>query len=1254
MADRNFLQSVIGEIANVYEWVAEKLSDDATRAEILIDLALPPDHPVGQPFPRHTLEGINLYRQSIRVEDEVSASFARDFAKLLGIPGERTAKLVLPRRNLENLRKFENANDPGFDEFKAALGDLKELFNAVKSFVRALGVLDEANIELSVAGVTQRLLEILTIDYLRVNYPMVYWIAQPFAFIEEPLTAQTGARVFPGRILKFLFFDGPRRYFHDMGFRLRDEADAKRWSDALFLPFVIAASYGPYVNFLGKTDERISDEGDIKSFEILANFGWDFAPGSITPIADLVADRTLSMRVRRRVRNPETNVETDIKADLSAFLVPRDHGGPAMYLNFGIGSEFSFPLSKRWKMKVKLGLGSAADLFFAFDDFEALFSSDLSGPNESSEPLVSVGVEAAEPDKEPLYRLGKEDGARLEFGKFGIEGVMSPKEVGLRALTRESQIVLTLGKSPNGFLAKILPGEKKIPLNFGLGWSLARGFFIEDGQGNAIKQTKPQPQPFLRNVTPLAQMRDGARPAPMRDAAPPPPQGGAGLQRQTPINQSFAGVRVQTLSLDLKTSGGEGKEKFTLATTVTLDAKLGPVSLTLDKVGFALTLDLGKQERNLGFADLDFGFQTPEGIGVSVDASVVHGGGFLRLDPANGQYAGVIHLEIEGGIAIKALGLLATRLPDGSKGFSLLVIITAEGFRPIPIGFGFMLAGIGGLLGINRTVNQTALQEGARNGALDAILFPRDPVRNAPQYLAALGAVFPPANDQYLFAPMARITWGTPALVTINVALVFEFGARLRFFLLGQLFAILPNRDNDLVKLQMNVVGGMDFDQKTAFLDAILFDSRIARKFVITGEMRMRMRWGNQPMFALSVGGMHPAFPPPPGLEGMQRCAIILADSDDLKIRCEAYFAITSNSVQFGAHAFLFARAAGFTVEGHIGFDVLIQFDPFKFIAEFQASIQLKRGSRNLFKVKLEGSLSGPRPLHVRGKASFEIFWVDISFSFSKTLLSGQPPPLPAPVDVMPQLKQALSEPGNWAAALPTGDRKLVTLREGAAPGEVRLHPLGTLEVRQSVVPLNIRIARFGNARPVGGPRVFQLQHVRIGTQAPITNPELTREHFAPAQFQDLTDDQKLSSPSFEQLVAGARFGSDRVITGGSLAMAADYEEIFITDEEDGVKNPAPHRADNALLIRFAQWSAVALSDARRIGGAHYHGAEFAAPQIQKGFTVASVQDLTPQSTTPAGPRVFETRTEAREELQRIEKAKPGLPGELQIVTVRK
>ena len=63
-------------------------------------------------------------------------------------------------------------------------------------------------------------------------------------------------------------------------------------------------------------------------------------------------------------------------------------------------------------------------------------------------------------------------------------------------------------------------------------------------------------------------------------------------------------------------------------------------------------------------------------------------------------------------------------MPDGSKGFSLVILIATEDFPPIQLGFGFSLTGIGGLLGVNRTAMADVLRAGIKTGTVGSILFP--------------------------------------------------------------------------------------------------------------------------------------------------------------------------------------------------------------------------------------------------------------------------------------------------------------------------------------------------------------------------------------------------------------------------------------------------------------------------------------------------------------------------------------------------
>ena len=69
---------------------------------------------------------------------------------------------------------------------------------------------------------------------------------------------------------------------------------------------------------------------------------------------------------------------------------------------------------------------------------------------------------------------------------------------------------------------------------------------------------------------------------------------------------------------------------------------------------------------------------------MAIDGGGFAGGGYLFLDPGRGEYAGALELKFQGIIHLKAVGVLNTKLPDGSSGFSLLIIITAE-FVPIQL-----------------------------------------------------------------------------------------------------------------------------------------------------------------------------------------------------------------------------------------------------------------------------------------------------------------------------------------------------------------------------------------------------------------------------------------------------------------------------------------------------------------------------------------------------------------------------------------
>ena len=397
------------------------------------------------------------------------------------------------------------------------------------------------------------------------------------------------------------------------------------------------------------------------------------------------------------------------------------------------------------------------------------------------------------------------------------------------------------------------------------------------------------------------------------------------------------------------------------------------------------------------------------------------------------------------------------------KGFSFVVIITAQGFNPFSWA-GFLAYKSAVCWQSTKPAIREFLREGLKNNTLKDLLFPNDPIGNAPQIFGTLNKAFPAQEGSYLFGPVVQICWGTASLLKMDLALILELGRRTRLLILGRVSVMLPSEKEDLIRLQLNSLGVIDFDQGSIPIDAGSM-THASCTFPLTGAA-MRLNWGSSPVFALSVGGFHPAFKPPPNFPTLERVSISFSDTSDFKLRAEGYFALTANTLQWGAKAELFAKSGGFSVEGHIGYDVLIQFDPFGFVADFSAGVQLKHGSTNLFKLQADGELSGPRPLHVKGKVTFEIFWCDFTISFNHTLISGEPPPPPAPVVVMDLLRAALNDPRNWSGHLGDSQRRLVSITDTGADGQIGLHPLGQLAVKQNVVPLELQIAKFGDAQP--------------------------------------------------------------------------------------------------------------------------------------------------------------------------------------------
>ncbi|MER5447156.1 DUF6603 domain-containing protein [Streptomyces sp. NPDC002764] len=736
---------------------------------------------------------------------------------------------------------------------------------------------------------------------------------------------------------------------------------------------------------------------------------------------------------------------------------------------------------------------------------------------------LDVVAESADPAA-PFVIFEVGDGIRLQAVRIAagptvdlvadVDDSTVNGDVGFHADVTQAELVVDTSQA-DGFLSSVLPADGlRAGFDFGLVWSKERGLTFR-GSG-AAEATLP----LSLELGPVT------------------------------VTGIHLGLRVKDTALSAEVSADAGLE-------------LGPITATVNRLGLTVLFSRKPgHDGNLGPLDVSLGFKAPSGVGLAVDAGGIAGGGFLAFDTERGEYSGAMELEFADFLALKAVGLITTRMPDSSHGFSLLIVLNAEFGSGIQLGYGFTLLAVGGLIGLNRGMNLQALVEGVRTGAIDSVAFPQDVVANAPRILSDLSRFFPPEQGTFLIGPMAKIGWGTPTLVSISLGVIIEIPGNIA--VLGVLKAALPTQDKPLLVVQAQFVGALELDKSRLWFFAKLFDSRVLT-MTIDGGMGVLVAWGDNPDLVITVGGFHPAYRPPPlPFPVPDRLSVDLLHRSNQLIRVSGYFAVTSNTVQFGAKAELRLGFSAFGIEGHLGFDALFQISPFRFAIHISAGVTLKAFGIGAFGIDLDFQLEGPAPWRAHGKGSIGFLFFSVSANFDITWGEQRDTTLP-PVAVLPLLAAELGKTEGWETRLPSGsNRALVTLRQLPQTDGLVLHPLGSLFVRQRALPLDVRVDRIGGRTASDGRRFS----VAPAPDSGLTQVSVTGDRFAMAQFQNMTDAAKLSRPSYETQDAGLQLtaASGVLASPRVVRRSARYELHIIDSGASSSPQAAPQRFTTARV----------------------------------------------------------------------------------------
>lgn len=791
--------------------------------------------------------------------------------------------------------------------------------------------------------------------------------------------------------------------------------------------------------------------------------------------------------------------EEDFEIGTSLGLINTQDGGPGVFA-VPFGKLNLDLLIEEWLLVLKAegasnGFRLTKQGFSFMEGIDSgIFSATLRNYRVDDESFLSIGD-----NNSSLLSIDN-----LEFeGKLHLENNFHEYIISLLL----SGILLKIKPSnPDGFLSKILPTDGiESTLDLKIGWSSLDGISFH---------------------------------------------GNGGLEILIPIHKKIGPIELEEFELGLSfTNTGIGTSaKFFF------NGKFGPVNFVVGGLGIKSDI-VFSNEGNLGVLDLQApSFQFPKEIGLSVEAAVLKGGGFVEKE--EDSYSGVLNLLL-GTIEITAIAIINTRMPDGSKGFSMLVSISTLFLPPIQLSFGFTLSGVGGLVGINRTLEAEVLKSRIREGAVNAIMFPENPIENAPQIISNLQAVFPPAEGRFVVAPFVRIGYGTPNIVYADIGVILEFPFNGRIILIGSVGTQLPTPEEAVVKINVDVVGDLNFAEQYIDIRGSLRDSFI-HEYPLKGDFVFLLRWGARSAFLLSIGGYHPDYNPPSGFPSLNRLQVDFSQGPDVKIYGAFYTAITSNTFQIGANVEIYVKKSPFTVDGKLGFDALLIFRPqFSFKIDIYLVATVKWKKKRLAGAKIDFTFSGPGPFNANGYAKLEFLddWitgeVDFNYTWGPTNRVSY-----APVDLLAELAERINENSSWGAVLPSLEDLGVALyqedKESSSEDQVVIvHPAGTLEFRQNILPFNKFIETMGHA-PVAEVLTFGISAIIIGEDEIVAEAlEPVMGEYARSHFENMTNEEKLSTPDFEPFETGVQFGVQELRSFGDpeATPVSRYEQIVINSD---------------------------------------------------------------------------------------------------------
>ena len=197
------------------------------------------------------------------------------------------------------------------------------------------------------------------------------------------------------------------------------------------------------------------------------------------------------------------------------------------------------------------------------------------------------------------------------------------------------------------------------------------------------------------------------------------------------------------------------------------------------------------------------------------------------------------------------------------------------------------------------------------------------------------------------------------------------------------------------------------------------------------------------------------------------------------------------------------------------------------------------------------------------------------------------------------------------------------------------------------VVPLNLTMQKFGNYIPADISKVI-IKSITAGTET-FSAGDLSDllNSFAPAAYKEMEDEDKLTSPSYEDQPSGSRLSiTDDIVFDYGINRLVQYETI-LSDFEEQALGLTSETAD--MFKPFVSGGDVGRCVLSATIKNNMVKASATATVLQEPYVVVSKNDMT---NIHSGGMVFNSKTEADEYMKTVLKTDPAQKGKIQLSPV--